>query len=118
MAQAFVAAAGTLGDDVDTEGSIARLASGCRSLLSELDCGVIARDADGELRSVASSPAHLRLVQRIMVPYDLTLSPASDMAQRTAGDTAGALLQAEFNLRTFVKPAQETEPGGGAGGDR
>ena len=53
-------------------------------------------------------------LSRIMVPYDLSLEPAADVTQRTLGDTTGALLQAEFNLRTFVKPVQATEPEGGA----
>ncbi len=57
-------------------------------------------------------------LSRIMVPYDLTLSPAADAAQRTANDTTGALLQAEFNLRTFVKPVLDIQPEGGTGGDR
>lgn len=72
----------------------------------------------GHYNQIGVMMSDIAQLSRIMVPYDLTLSPASDMTQRTVGETAGALLQAEFNLRTFVKPAQEIEPGGGAGGDR
>ena len=57
-------------------------------------------------------------LSRIMVPYDLTLQQAEAVAQRTLADTTGALLRAEFMLRTFVKPAQVPEVEGGAGGDR
>ena len=57
-------------------------------------------------------------LSRIMVPYDLTLSQAEAVAQRTLADTTGALLRAEFMLRTFVKPAPLPEAEGGAGGDR
>lgn len=49
------------------------------------------------LTDVASLP-------RIMVPANLVLSPASADDQRQFGDTLGALLQATFQVRTFVKP--------------
>ncbi|KPK00816.1 MAG: type 4a pilus biogenesis protein PilO [Gemmatimonadota bacterium] len=55
-------------------------------------------DEIGEfLADVASLP-------RIMVPYELTLGIAPLTAQVAYGDTTGALLQAQFQLRTFVKP--------------
>jgi Tfp pilus assembly protein PilO len=57
-------------------------------------------------------------LSRIMVPYDVTLQQAEAVAQRTLADTTGALLRAEFMLRTFVKPAPVPEAEGGAGGDR
>jgi hypothetical protein len=51
------------------------------------------------------------------VPHQVSLTLASDQAQRAVGDTAGALLQAAFQLKAYVKrPALEGE--GGAGGDR
>ncbi|NIM52567.1 MAG: type 4a pilus biogenesis protein PilO [Gemmatimonadales bacterium] len=63
-------------------------------------------DGIGEfLADVASLP-------RIMVPYELTLGPATLTAQTTYGDTTGALLEAQFQLRTFVKP-----PAAGGSGD-
>jgi hypothetical protein len=80
VAQAFVAAAGTLGDDVDVAGAIARLASGCRTAIPDADAGVIARDVDGELRLAAGSAEHLRLLERIVVPYDE--GPLLDCARR------------------------------------
>jgi Tfp pilus assembly protein PilO len=48
------------------------------------------------LTDVASLP-------RIMVPQGLALKPASTQAQRLLGDTLGALLEADFDLRTYVK---------------
>ncbi len=54
-------------------------------------------DALGEfLSDVASLP-------RIMVPQDISLTPASQTAARAYGDTTGALVEATFQLRTFVK---------------
>jgi Tfp pilus assembly protein PilO len=48
------------------------------------------------LTDVASLP-------RIMVPQGLTLRPASPQAQKLLADTMGALLEADFDLRTYVK---------------
>ena len=54
-------------------------------------------DALGEfLSDVASLP-------RIMVPYDIALTPAAPPQAQLYADTTGALLQANFMLRTFVK---------------
>jgi hypothetical protein len=70
VAQAFVAAAGMVGDDVDVDGVIARLTSSCRIAVPDADAGVIARETDGELRLAAGSAGHLQLLERIAVPYD------------------------------------------------
>jgi Tfp pilus assembly protein PilO len=51
-------------------------------------------------------------LSRIMVPVKLSLAPVDDAAQRQFADTSGALLQAEFELRTFVKPPDVGETGG------
>ncbi|OLC06876.1 MAG: hypothetical protein AUH41_11720 [Gemmatimonadetes bacterium 13_1_40CM_66_11] len=64
-------------------------------------------DQIGEyLADVASLP-------RIVVPQDVTLSSASPAAQKLLGDTAGALLLAEFSIRTFVKSAGPPPPPAG-----
>ena len=47
---------------------------------------------------------------RIMVPTDVALGQAPGDAQRLAGDTTGALLQATLQIRTFVK----AQGGGGS----
>jgi Tfp pilus assembly protein PilO len=72
----------------------------------------------GHYNQIGVMMSDIAQLSRIMVPYELSLTPAAAMAQRTHGDTTGALLQAEFRLRTFVKPAQAGEAGGGTGGDR
>ena len=61
--------------------------------------------------------ADIASLPRIVVPQDVTLSAASPAAQKLLADTAGALLLAEFSIRTFVKsastgPAPATRPGG------
>ncbi len=58
------------------------------------------------LTDVASLP-------RIMVPYDVQLSLADDNARRAYGDTSSSLLEANFQLRTFVKPQAGGESGAG-----
>jgi len=42
-------------------------------------------------------------LRRIVVPQEVTLRAASQGAQKLLGDTAGALLEANFSVRTFVK---------------
>jgi type IV pilus assembly protein PilO len=66
------------------------------------------------LSDIASLP-------RIIVPQDVLLKPAQQQAQRLLGDTLGALLEAQFAIRTFVKAAAAPPPpgkkaGAGAGG--
>jgi type IV pilus assembly protein PilO len=48
------------------------------------------------LSDIASLP-------RIVVPQDVALKAASPGAQRLLNDTVGALLEADFSVRTFVK---------------
>jgi hypothetical protein len=66
-------------------------------------------DQVGEfLADVASLP-------RIMVPQGLALIPATQQTQKLVGDTLGALLEASFDLRTYVKrPTAAPGAGGGA----
>jgi type IV pilus assembly protein PilO len=74
-------------------------------------------DQIGEyLADVASLP-------RIVVPQDVILSSATPAAQKILGDTAGALLLAEFSIRTFVKslappPGAKPAPKPAAGAPR
>ena len=64
-------------------------------------------DQLGEFRSDVAS------LQRIIVPSSLTLG-AADMARAKAlGDSSGALLEARFQIRTFVKTTSpEGQPSG------
>jgi GAF domain-containing protein len=106
LAQAFVAAAGTIGDDVDVAGAIARLTSGCATTVDDADPGVIARELDGELRLAAGSAAHLQLLERIAVPYDE--GPLLDCA-RSGEPVAGADLRRAIGLwPTFANAAIES----------
>jgi type IV pilus assembly protein PilO len=65
------------------------------------------------LSDIASLP-------RIIVPQDVLLKPAQQQAQKLLGDTLGALLEAQFAIRTFVKavapPPSGKKAGAGAGG--
>ena len=54
--------------------------------------------------------ADIASLPRIVVPQDVTLSSASPAAQKLLADTAGALLLAEFSIRTFVKAAGTVTP--------
>ena len=44
-------------------------------------------------------------LQRIIVPQDVNLKAANTQAQKLIGDTTGALLEAQFMIRTYVKAA-------------
>jgi len=44
-------------------------------------------------------------LNRIIVPQDVILKPAQQQAQHFLSDTLGALLEAQFAIRTFVKAA-------------
>src|SRR5213592_2035711 len=60
--------------------------------------------------------ADIASLPRIVVPQDVTLSSASPAAQKLLADTAGALLLAEFSIRTFVKAAGTATPRPRGGG--
>jgi Tfp pilus assembly protein PilO len=52
-------------------------------------------------------------LQRIIVPYNVSVAAANASSARALGDTTGSLLEARFQIRTYVKsPTQE----GGASG--
>lgn len=58
----------------------------------------------GYYDAIAAFLADVASLPRIMVPTNVLLGPASGVDQRQFGDTSGALLQATFQVRTFVKP--------------
>lgn len=58
----------------------------------------------GHYDQIGEFLADIASLQRIMVPYNLAINPASTAAQQAYADTSGALLEAQFQLRTFVKP--------------
>jgi Tfp pilus assembly protein PilO len=52
-------------------------------------------------------------LQRIIVPVDLTLGVADPARAKALGDSSGALLEARFQVRTFVKTSSpEGQPSG------
>jgi len=48
-------------------------------------------------------------LQRIIVPVDLTMAPASVASAKALGDSSGAMLEAKFQIRTYVKSASAAE---------
>ena len=57
----------------------------------------------GRYDQIGQFLADVASLQRIIVPYDLTLDQANTTAAKALGDTTGALLEAKFQVRTFVK---------------
>ena len=69
----------------------------------------------GHYDQIGEYIADIASLPRIVVPQDVILSSASPAAQKLLGDTLGALLLAEFSIRTFVKTAgPPPPPAGGA----
>jgi type IV pilus assembly protein PilO len=67
----------------------------------------------GHYDQIGQFLADVASLQRIIVPYDLTIDQANTNAAKALGDTTGALLEAKFQVRTFVKsPAAEGETSG------
>ncbi len=56
--------------------------------------------------------ADIASLQRIVVPSNLTLAGADPAAAKALGDSSGAMLQATFQIRTYVKSAAPQEDGG------
>ena len=69
----------------------------------------------GHYDQIGEYLADIASLPRIVVPQDVTLSSATPAAQKLLADTAGALLLAEFSIRTFVKsslPPPAPKPAG------
>src|SRR5207237_891900 len=82
--------------------------------------------AQAEIKSmeavIAQAKSDLASLPRIIVPQDVVLKAAAGQAQKLLADTLGALLEAQFAIRTFVKaaapPPSPAKKGAGAGGGR
>jgi type IV pilus assembly protein PilO len=59
----------------------------------------------GHYDQIGEFLADVASLQRIIVPYDLTVSAANTNAAKALGDTSGSLLEAKFQVRTYVKSA-------------
>lgn len=67
----------------------------------------------GRYDQIGQFLADVASLQRIIVPYNLSVAAANATSAKALGDTTGALLEARFQIRTYVKtPNQE----GGASG--
>jgi type IV pilus assembly protein PilO len=67
----------------------------------------------GRYDQIGQFMADVASLQRIIVPYDLKIAVANSQAAKVLGDTTGALLEAKFQIRTYVKsPNPEGEASG------
>jgi type IV pilus assembly protein PilO len=67
----------------------------------------------GKYDQIGQFLADVASLQRIIVPYDLTVAAANSSAAKALGDSSGAMLEAKFQIRTFVKsPNSEGETSG------
>jgi type IV pilus assembly protein PilO len=56
--------------------------------------------------------ADVASLERIIVPFDLRLSGATTIAAKALGDSTGAMLEARFQIRTYVKTANSEAASG------
>jgi len=67
----------------------------------------------GRYDQIGQFLADVASLQRIIVPYNLSVGAANLSAAKALGDSTGALLEARFQVRTYVKsPSQEGEASG------
>src|SRR5919206_1091370 len=67
----------------------------------------------GKYDQIGQFLADVASLQRIIVPYDLTIAAANSSTARVLGDSTDALLEARFQVRTYVKsPNPEGEASG------
>ncbi|MBA3497536.1 MAG: type 4a pilus biogenesis protein PilO [Gemmatimonadales bacterium] len=57
----------------------------------------------GHYDEIGEFLADVASLQRIIVPYDLRVAAANMTSAKALNDTSGALLEAKFQVRTFVK---------------
>ena len=57
----------------------------------------------GKYDQIGQFLADVASLQRIIVPYDLSVAAANSTAAKALGDSTGALLEARFQIRTYVK---------------
>jgi type IV pilus assembly protein PilO len=67
----------------------------------------------GHYDQIGAFLADVASLQRIIVPFDLTMAAANPASAKALGDTTGAMLEAKFQIRTYVKsPNPEGETSG------
>jgi type IV pilus assembly protein PilO len=67
----------------------------------------------GKYDQIGQFLADVASLQRIIVPYDVVVTSANNSTARVLGDSTDALLEARFQIRTYVK---STSPEGEASG--
>ena len=105
----------TLIDDISTKAKVRGITIGkIQPLLPEpgspFDTYRYRLEVYGHYDQIGEYLADVASLPRIIVPQDVMLSSASPAAQKLLGDTAGALLLAEFSIRTFVKASAPPAP--------
>src|SRR5437773_5102648 len=105
----------TLIDDISTKAKVRGVTLGKIQPLapepgSPFDTYRYRLEVYGHYDQIGEYLADIASLPRIVVPQDVTLSSASPAAQKLLADTAGALLLAEFSIRTFVKAAGTATP--------
>jgi type IV pilus assembly protein PilO len=60
----------------------------------------------GHYDEIGEFLADIASLPRIIVPQGVTMAPAPMNSAKVLGDTTGALLEAKFQIRTFVKSAE------------
>src|SRR5438034_8621593 len=100
----------TLIDDISTKAKVRGITIGKIQPLSPepgspFDTYRYRLEIYGHYDQIGEYLADIASLPRIIVPQDVMLSSASPAAQKLLADTAGALLLAEFSIRTFVKSA-------------
>lgn len=114
----------TLIDDISTKAKVRGITLGkIQPLTPEIgapfDTYRYRLEVYGHYDQVGEYLADVASLPRIVVPQDVTLSAAPPATAKLLGDTAGALLLAEFTIRTFVKSSSPPPPkAAGAGGNR
>ena len=100
----------TLIDDISTKAKVRGITLGKIQPLtpepgSPFDTYRYRLEVYGHYDQIGEYLADVASLPRIVVPQDVILSSATPAVQKLLGDTAGALLLAEFSIRTFVKSA-------------
>jgi type IV pilus assembly protein PilO len=60
----------------------------------------------GHYDEIGEFLADIASLPRIIVPQAVSMAPAAMSSAKVLGDTSGALLEAKFQIRTFVKSAE------------
>jgi type IV pilus assembly protein PilO len=67
----------------------------------------------GRYDAIGQFLADVASLQRVIVPYNLTIGAANTNSAKALGDSTGSMLEAKFQIRTYVKsPNQEGEASG------